>query len=354
MHLIAERMSLTKLFGTDGEQFQVPPYQRPYAWESDQIDDLWDDLLGAVGRGHFLGSVVLSTEDEDVPQVIDGQQRLTTMLMLLGLIRDEYFERNSQYWARAQRLMYCDEYAEGPDQVFKLRLGEANQTLFRDAVLRPPTDDQRVDMTAAALEATTRQRNHRLIENYKRLKLRLETHLEGAATEIAIEKLQTLEITLARKVDLVAIRVGTVGDAFLLFETLNDRGLQLSAADLLKNHLLSRVAERTQDEDEVRRVAREWDSMLDDLGRNVDVSRFFRHFLLATHKDVGQDDVYDIFKQALLERSPESFLNDLRSAARSYGQFEDPTRVSAEERDVRSVLEDLRTLRATRCSRPGS
>lgn len=348
MQLGAERVNLTKLLGTAGEQFQVPPFQRPYAWESEHIDDLWDDLLSALGRGHFLGSVVLSTEDEERPQVIDGQQRLTTLLMLLGLVRDQYHSADSPLWQRVQQLMYCDPWAEA-DQVFKLRLGDANWKVFRDAVLRSPEDEKRIDLRNGGLDAGTRQRNLRLIENYKRLHDKLASYVDGFGPETVLQKLEALETTLARKFDLVAIKVGSVGDAFLLFETLNDRGLQLSAADLLKNHLLSRVAEQTGSEDEVRRVAREWDSMLDDLGLDVDLSRFFRHFLLAHHREVSQEDVYDIFKRELLDTEPEAFLHELRIAARNYGQFEDPSRLAPEERSVRAVLEDLQTLRATRC-----
>ena len=320
----------------------------PYAWESEHIDDLWDDLLSALGRGHFLGSVVLSTEDDDRPQVIDGQQRLTTLLVLLGLVRDQYHAAGSTLWQRVQQLMYCDPWAEA-DQVFKLRLGEANWKLFRDAVLRSPEDEQRLDLRDGPIDSGTRQRNLRLIENYHRLHDKLAAYVDGLGPHAVVQKLENLETTLARKFDLVAIKVGSVGDAFLLFETLNDRGLQLSAADLLKNHLLSRVADQTGSEDEVRRVARKWDSMLDDLGSNVDVSRFFRHFLLAHHREVSQEDVYDIFKSELLDTDPEAFLHELRIAARNYGQFEDPSRLASEERDVRAVLEDLQTLRATRC-----
>lgn len=348
MRLEAGQVSVTKLFGDKGEQFQVPPYQRPYAWRSEQIDELWDDIVGGLDTGHFIGSVVLSIEDERRPQIIDGQQRLTTLLLLLGLIRDEYHRLGSPLENRIQDLMYSDRYVKG-DDTFKVRLGEANWRLFRDGVLRAPSDEQRVDLFANAGTADERQRNVRLVENAKRLHERLRDRLDGFDEAEQLQRLEALELMVARDVNLVAIRVGTIGDAFLLFETLNDRGLQLSAADLLKNHLLSRVAKVSGSEDEVRRMAREWDRMLDDLGPGIDVSRFFRHFLLVRIPAVSKDGVYNEFKGTVDKAGPELLLDDLRIAAKSYGQFEDPSRVGAEEADVASVLWNLKTLRAASC-----
>lgn len=348
MKLQAERVTLTRLFGTAGEQFRVPPYQRPYAWRAEQVDELWDDLVEAEGRGHFLGSLVFSDEKEDCPEVIDGQQRLTTLLLLLGLIRDEYEALGSKYAQRVQSLMYSDAWGEG-DAMFKLRLGEANWRLFRDLVLRSPGDDRRAQLDDPAITAEERARNRNLLDNLDRLKGKIAAHLDGFDGEQRAARLERLEDTIAKRVDLVAIRVGTVGDAFLLFETLNDRGLKLSAADLLKNHLLSRVAERTSADDEVQRVGREWDAMLDDLGRDVDLVRFFRHFLLVRVPDVSKDEVYRRFKDLAKGSDPEELLAELRLAARHYGEFEDPSRVVADEPEVAAVLRDLATLRAIRC-----
>lgn len=348
MQLEAQRVSLSKLLGTSGEQFRVPPYQRPYAWGAEQIDDLWDDLINAEGRGHFLGSLVFSDEREDRPEIIDGQQRLTTLVLLLSLIRDEYDAVGSKYAERVQSLMFSDAWADG-DAKFKLRLGESNWRLFRDLALRPPSDPKRLADDDPTITSEERSRNGELIDNLRRLRERLTTHLGGTDGDERLRRLERLEDTILKRVELVAIRVGTIGDAFLLFETLNDRGLKLSAADLLKNHLLSKVAEKSVGDEEVQRVGREWDAMLDDLGRDVDIVRFFRHFLLVRLQDVSKDEVYKIFKKSVKSTDPDDLLADLRISARHYGEFEDPSRVVADEADVSAVLRDLSTLRAIRC-----
>ena len=348
MDLDAKQVSLTGLFGDRREQFQVPPYQRPYAWQAEQIDELWDDLTSALGEGHFVGSVVLSVEDKRRPQIIDGQQRLTTLILLLGLIRDEYERLGSGMADRIQDLMYSDRYVKG-DDTFKIKLGEANWRLFRDGVLRSPRDEQRIDLFADGGSPEERQRNIRLVENARRLRDRLRFRLDGCDESEQERRLEELEMMVAEEVSLVAIRVGSIGDAFLLFETRNDRGLQLSDADLLKNNLWSQVAKRTASEDEVRSMARDWDRMLDDLGPGIDVSRFFRHFLLVRIPAVSKDGVYDEFKKTVEKVGPQPLLDELRIAAKAYGTFEEPDRIAGEEPAAAQVLWNLKTLRAASC-----
>lgn len=343
MDLKADRQNLNQLFGAKGIQFQVPPYQRPYAWEAEQIDDLWEDLVSTLGEGHFLGTIVLNNEDEDRPQIIDGQQRLTTVMVLLALLRDEYDRLDSKFAGRVQDLLIADAYADG-DARYRLRVGEKNWRAFRDFVYREKDDEARVRVDET-VKHDPGGWNRRLFENARRLADRLAEWLPETKSEREA-RLEELETALVKRLQVVAIRVGNVGDAFLLFETLNDRGLQLSAADLLKNHLLAQVGKKG-DEASVREAAAEWDGLVDDLGSDVDVTRFLRHFLLIRYPKVRKDDIFDRFKSQASESGPRAMLHDLRQYGRLYGEFEDPSRVQDEE--VRQALEDLKTLRAVTC-----
>lgn len=158
--------------------------------------------------------------------------------------------------------------------------------------------------------------------------------------------LQSFDKALVGKVDLVVIEVRDLADAFLLFETLNDRGLQLSAGDLLKSHLLGQIA-RTASDEEVEEAAGEWDDMLEDLGVNVDVSRFLRHYLLGSLQTVKKDAVFGHFKSLVAKNDSKWVLQDIRSAAKLYGEFEDPSPLK--HAATKRVLLDLQTLRATVC-----
>jgi uncharacterized protein with ParB-like and HNH nuclease domain len=119
--LRADKKSLRQLLSIEEQQFRIPPYQRPYSWTSKQVDDLWEDLRDQAAHGHFMGSIVLSSEDDVRPIIIDGQQRLTTLMMLMSALRDECHER--QLLRQVQRIdkrLTADDLAEG-DAYFKFK-----------------------------------------------------------------------------------------------------------------------------------------------------------------------------------------------------------------------------------------
>ena len=212
-------------------------------------------------------------------------------------------------------------------------------------MLRSPNDEKRRNLDdIGLLDQDTLARNAPLIDNLRRMRTRLSDHLASLDAEEQAAWIQTFDKSLAGKVELVVIEVRDLADAFLLFETLNDRGLQLSAADLLKSHLLGQIAKKASEE-EVEEAAIQWDEMLEDLGVNVDVSRFLRHYLLGSLQAVKKDEVFGHFKTLVAKRDAGWVLSDIRKAAKLYGEFEDPSRLKHEP--TSRVLTDLRTLRAS-------
>ena len=338
MELKADNTDLNTMLGVPGQQFRVPEYQRPYAWGDQQIDELWADLTGALGGGHFMGSLVLNIEEPSAPQIIDGQQRITTLTILLALIRDRYHALGSRYSAAPDQLL-LNAFKAG-DKAFKLRSGDANWPVLRDFVLRPPTDDARLPISEfKKLEKTVRLRNQQLVRNVQRLDGLLGRYLEQQAD--AESALYSLEEHIRTGLEFVTISVGSVGDAFLLFETLNDRGLQLSAADLLKSHILSKVAWQHNDADLVHDASVQWDGLIDRLG-GQDVTRFLRHYLLISRSKVRKDDVFDLFKEDIGAYGPTKLLDRLSEYAGYYGQLFDPSRI--ENTKPRSCVTDINGL----------
>jgi hypothetical protein len=342
MEIDANRRSVKQVF-TSGDQIEVPPYQRPYAWTSSEIDQLWADLVEAGEDGYFLGPLVIFRDNERQKRlVIDGQQRLTTLQILLALVRDRYVEMGSPKYRNPNSLIHTAEYAVGDDQ-FRLKSGRANWRILRDCILREPSDSARLDLanpsTKKAVPTIEWKRNKNLLNARSRLLRLLDEHLKQASDpERALEAIDDL---LAKRVDLVAIEVTGLADAFLLFETLNDRGLRLSAADLLKSHLLRRFDEQVRDDGQVEAAATEWDELVDTLGGG-DMTRFLRHYLLATNEKVRKSDIYDLFVQETRKVGPQQMLSDLQLMGDYYSQFLDPGTVS----DVK-IADALRDLRDT-------
>lgn len=346
MQIQAERTTLKVLLGVPERQLRIPAYQRPYAWEEEQVDELWADITNATARAHFMGSLVLTGEESRVLDVIDGQQRLTTLLLMLGLIRDRWRELRPENVGRVQRFL-TDEYAEG-EQRYRLRSGDANWPVFRRYVLAEPGSAERRDWASFAKveDARVRARNGALVGNAARLAGKLDSWLAKFPEGDRAARLDSLERTVLNGLEFVKIHVAKVADAFVIFETLNDRGLALSAGDLLKNHLLQRGARDGLDLDE---MADRWDDLIAHL-EGADVTRFLRHYLLVRHARVQKDDVFDLFKDDVQERGARALLDELLTMARWYGQLVNPHK--AEHAQTRAVLADLETLRAVMCYTP--
>lgn len=346
MRLNVAETTLDTLLGTPEEQFRVPLYQRPYSWTKAEVDELWNDIANMQGDEHFMGSIVLNDEIPNRPEIIDGQQRLTTLMILLGLIRDEYAALESRFVARPQRRLEADEWAESSDGRFKLKLGGANWPIFRDFVLRPPHDPtRRLWSDRSTISPREYARNTEIFENARELQKKLAEWL-GSVTGASREKrLVELEQRVAKGLKFVSIRVDNVDDAFLLFETLNDRGLQLSAADLVKSHLLSRF-ESENGKERIAEAAQDWSDVIDSL-RGADIGRFLRYYLLMYYDKVQKDQVFRLFKKRLEDTAAEALLVHLRRMARYYGEFDSPEMI--EHVRAREALADLRDLRATTC-----
>jgi len=340
MIINVDKTNLNKLLGVPNRQLTIPAYQRPYAWEFEQVDELWHDIVETLDSNHFMGSVVLCSPDQARPEVIDGQQRLTTIILLLGLIRDQYQHLKPDLVGRVQQFLE-NAYAE-PDLRFKFRPGNANAKVFTDFILCGPEDSSRRSWaTVRQLDSHELNRNKRMIENTERLAGYLNQLL--AATDNPLKTLEHIERKIMTGLEFVVIDVPDIANAFIIFETLNDRGLALSAGDLLKNHLLAAAAKTNES---VEALAEDWDKIIDNL-EGGDITRFLRHYLLTQHAQVQKDDVFALFKKEVSSRGVKQLIKDLKQMSRFYGQFIKPELVS--DKAVREVYQNLNTLRASMC-----
>jgi hypothetical protein len=267
--------------------------------------------------------------------VIDGQQRLTTLQMTLALIRDAYIEHGDPSRSHGtassvapQALIRHVDY----DDQFVLRSGVANRVVLEDFILRHPNDAARKDFTSRlhrqAVGKEVWARNKRLIAARHRLKENLGKYLEAASPDDTAQRvaaLASLEEALVKRVSLIVLDLASVDDAFLLFETLNDRGLRLSAADLLKSHLLSKLeGEPNHSTAEIDAAADAWDEMVDRLGGG-DISAFLRHYLLMKNRRVRKAEVFPLFKADVAEGGAKAILDDVAVMGGLYADLRSPT-----------------------------
>jgi hypothetical protein len=311
-------------------QYRVPAYQRPYAWQATNVDDFWGDISSIDSAEHFLGPMVLHKSGDDIREVIDGQQRLTTLQMLIALIRDKYIEMGDPVRDPDQSGDRCSAAPSslirntGYSTQYFLRSGDHNRPILEDFILRAPDDPFRKSLDnkkeVEGVKKAQWAKNKPLLEAYTRLKTNIDEYL-GKSKRGPEAALRRLEDALVRRVTLVVLDLSSLDDAFLLFETLNDRGLRLSAADLLKSHLLSKVDKKHPDDASALDEASDsWDELVEVLGGG-DISGFLRHYLLMRHKRVMKSDVFPFFKKDVFKLGPDKVLQELKLMGGHYAEF---------------------------------
>lgn len=311
MDIKARETSIQDLFHGINTQYQVPHYQRDYAWAAENVEELWTDITNswATDSKYFMGAILLNNESclASNYEIVDGQQRLATFTILLATIRDfaktyqdnpskEYFEKvdksntvNSDKAARAYRMASnLVVHLSEPDNYY-LKLNDKDQNTFFE----------RIQKESEVLDFSSR----RIIRNEKKViktKKILTKHIQDDIVDyedglIRLDKFLTYCI---QKLVILRIDVSTDSDAYLLFETLNDRGADLSIADLVKNRLLLNCAGNNDKKD---RVLRKWDQIVETLSKSrYKTHDFLRFFWIAFHNvNTTKREVYDRIKKYL-------------------------------------------------------
>jgi uncharacterized protein with ParB-like and HNH nuclease domain len=312
------RASGTQLFiFLQGQRhYIVPLFQRTYSWKQDDWETLWNDIietsetyeLGNQSR-HFLGSVVtksLPATPEGVSPflVIDGQQRLTTLTLLLAALRDSVAPLDAQLADRIHRLYLTNEFA--------VDLGKYK-------VL--PTQVDRNAYFAVIDGCTHELDGSRVIEGYRYFRRRLS---EPGNDNVALD-LKRLEQVIAGGLELVSITLEEPDNEYRIFESLNATGAPLTQADLLRNYFFMRLPVPQHD----FAYSSYWLPMQERLGGDGQLEDFFRYEFMSNGEFVRQGDVYYEWKRRLDKKRPDELAEELATLAdhsRSYQRLVDPAK----------------------------
>lgn len=256
----ADTLSLKALFQKD-IRYIIPTFQRPYVWnQEDQWEPLWNDVRNTAERyidhlrdadgnnplaeertgTHFMGAVVLqqrptASAELETRDVIDGQQRLTTMQLLTDAAQEVLEEIGADAEARRVSRLILNADADD-DHVFKLWPTSLDRDAFRAAMTNATTP--------AGFEGSL------IVQAHDFFRLQIREWIEAAPnSEQHIERIHGLETAIFGLLEVVVIDLATADDAFVIFETLNARGTPLLASDLVKNYVLQTATAHGLDAD---------------------------------------------------------------------------------------------------------
>lgn len=308
-----------------GVIYAIPRYQREYTWSRAQWDALFDDLLDNEAN-YFLGSIICINQSQDALSVqslelVDGQQRMTTLSLLLAAIYQSYSALpglGMDQQIELHNLKHKLVLKKKPDQPRLIPQVQNHNQQDYFAVLGQIGVLNDVDTVANA-------GNRRVFKAFRHFLSRVELYLDNAVDPIA--SLQAL-LEKVNTATLVKIEVAGHSDAYTLFESLNNRGVPLTAIDLIKNKLLAVL--EAKDPGSIDKHYNRWKKVIDALGDDYAVQeRFFRQYYNAFKTDLKEivsvpvatkSNLMHVYEK-LIAHDAESFLQAMIRLSAHYAQI---------------------------------
>lgn len=323
----------------NGLRYEIPKFQRDYTWEAEHWDDLWQDikaLLTNEDSEHYMGYLVLQTSNNKEFQIIDGQQRLTTMSLLilstLKCLKDF-----------ADAGIDADKNLKRKDSLLNSYIGYIDPvTLISNNKLKlnRNSDDyykQHLDLLKELPLRNTNSSEKHMREcfnwYYDRIKREFKTG----------ERLAWFIDNIVDKLFFTVIEVSDQINAFKVFETLNARGVQLSSSDLLKNYLFSVVDETKPHISEIEELENIWSKIVGKLGEQK-FEDYLRYYWNSINKSVGKKNLFKTIKSNITSKEQVfELIRNLNDTADIYLAIQNPEDEFWKDKpEIRKSLKELK------------
>jgi hypothetical protein len=290
-------------------QFEIPDYQRPYAWTTEQAGELFDDLVSAMQDArangatsqYFLGSIVLIKNDRDPKaMVVDGQQRLTTLTILFAALRAAWEAANYPPGVKSVTPFLYEEGDEmlGKATGYRFTAREEDATFFRQYIQEEPGG-------IAQLVASTDKLKDSRLRYRENATLLLEK-----AKALSPDDLNALWKFLANDCSLVVISTPDLEAAYRIFSVLNNRGLDLAPIDIIKAEVLGSIR-RIGGEDKARAYSKKWSAIESQLGRDA-FGELFGHIRTIYAKQKQRATLVKEFQEYVTEyKTPADLIDNV-------------------------------------------
>ena len=303
--IAAKEEYLTDLF--DDYRYQIPKFQRPFSWTEEHFVDLVDDLTDSYDvsyeshgglldeqgelknetrelyEPYFLGSIILNAGEDsgDRYDIIDGQQRVTSLVILIAVLRD-MVEDQARSESLGALIHQESDPIRGKERTIRLEVRERDQEFLYEHVLENGATE---DVPSPEKGDTEPEEN--ILQAIQVFRNGLQEWQEESSGE-----LDDFATFLTLRVVMVRISTNSLSSAFRLFNVTNARGMPLNNADLLKSENLSAI----EDDDKRKQYQRTWEDMEEEVG-NEGLERFIGYMRHLLVKEKSRKSVYDEFKE---------------------------------------------------------
>lgn len=325
-------------------KYYVPDYQREYSWSKEnEIDDFWKDLQTIIKEKdreeHFLGQIVLN-ENKGKKYIIDGQQRTTTIVILLSVLRDffdAFYEEfqiiDARYFSEDITIKFIGRYSDTIDDL-KLTLGEIDKTFFKNYIQITNIEKIKAEKIPSHIK---------IEEAYKYFYDEIEKIFKNSKDfNDKFDDIKEIYHVLLKKLKIMYVETDNEYEAFIIFETLNARGKDLETSDLLKNHLF-RISGVN-----LNLVKNAWQRILEILEK-IDVTKFIRHYWNSKYPFSREKDLYKRLRDKISTPSnAKEFTEEIEKLAALYKAIEKPeTGFYFDDKDINDSLSNLSIIGAS-------
>ncbi len=331
----------------DSGFYKIPRFQRPYSWEKTHVEDLWADSITSDEESYFIGSFVVFPErkDSSTYMIVDGQQRLTTITILLAAVRNGFDEIGEEELAKGVQSLI--ETADLENEEHFILQSETGYPYLQECIQKHGP---------AQLTGDPGSEEQALKQSFELLSTKVSGLLAAVDvdTTIADKKKTTVKkerLTEVRdkllRLQLITIQLPNEEDAYLIFETLNTRGKDLGIADLFKNHFTRKLRPKTKGVDVAKDKWHKIRATIDESAADLDINRFFYHSWISGHPYVGIGKVFREARKKITKPKAMAFLDDFVSDAGYYRIVLEPDshKWKKEERPIAQALRSLNMFR---------
>lgn len=290
-------------------RYEIPNYQRPYSWEATQVGQLLEDVWEAYEARdpeYFIGSLITIEHEKGARyEVVDGQQRLTTLNLVFARLRDAMTEPAK---SELGRLVLPSNALTGETEAPRLRVRQRDQAFFRKYMLEAKEVDAQV---RGKIDRDQDAPKQRFLENLKTIDAFIGAHTE--------DQLKLFANYLLQKVHVVFVTTSSLASAYRLFNVLNTRGMPLSNADIIKNQIFSKFASTSETDDNISDEIHERWLELEGLVSVAGMDQFLGHHRMALTGVKARKILHEEFASIIktVERH-EPFLEGLLASAGNY------------------------------------
>jgi hypothetical protein len=330
--------------------YRIPRFQRPYSWNEENLEEFWTDTIVDSEADYFIGAVIVVETGNNRFDVVDGQQRLTTLTIMLAALRDVY---NLESMGKLANGLHA--FIERPnvenDNEYVLQT-ETSYPYFHEhiqkhgdpnsSVMEIGTEEKRLERAKVFFH----DKFQRIISSICDDPLLKETDKPTRLTDALSA---TRDRLLGLK--LILVTVDNEDDAYTIFETLNSRGMNLTVSDLLKNHLFRNLKQNNANVDTARDKWEHILTLFDQSSASIDMNSFIHHQWLSNKDYVSGGKLFQSIKKNLVKAQVGDYLDDLVTDSALYRTIREPE-FRQWPPGHRSILESLRALSVFNVDQP--